>query len=39
MLLRVEQMYIKEYGTLIEGVSGQLVCTAKAGTVLVVTTH
>jgi hypothetical protein len=32
-LLRVEQMYIKEYVTLIYIVSGQLVCTMKAGTV------
>jgi hypothetical protein len=32
-LLRVEQIYIKEYIILIYIVSGQLVCTMKAGTV------
>ena len=38
-LLRVEQMYIKEYVTLIYIVSGQLVCTTKVGTVCSLSVH
>ena len=37
-LLRVEQMYIKEYVTLIYIVSGQLVCTTKFGIVCILLT-
>jgi len=33
-LIRVEQMSVNEYGTVIHSVSGQLVCAVKAGTLV-----